>query len=227
MKNTDLIKRYLLFTTGLFFLSLGVVLIVRSLLGTTPISSVNYVLSLNTPLSLGTCTFIINMILILGQFLVLGRNCSRADSVEILLQIPFSFVFGFFIDVCMYATQWLRPEAYWQSLCALATGCISQAVGVVLEIKPRVAMMSAEGFVKYLSARIHKDFGRVKIVVDLSLVATAALLSLYFKGKIEGIREGTIVAATLTGLMVTFLNCKVMTRRNMNRILHLISFPHA
>ena len=71
----SMFKRYLVFVAGLYFLAAGVVLIVRSALGTTPISSVNYVMSLNTPLTLGTCTFIINMLLIVGQFwLVRGRG---------------------------------------------------------------------------------------------------------------------------------------------------------
>ena len=51
-------ERYLVFVAGLYFLAAGVVLIVRSALGTTPISSVNYVMSLNTPLTHGTCTII-------------------------------------------------------------------------------------------------------------------------------------------------------------------------
>ena len=60
----DIFRRYMVFVAGLYFLAAGVVIIVRSTLGTTPISSVNYVVSLNTPLTLGICTFIINMILI-------------------------------------------------------------------------------------------------------------------------------------------------------------------
>ena len=55
----EIFKRYLVFVIGLYFLAAGIVLIIRSALGTTPISSINYVLSLNSPLSLGTCTFII------------------------------------------------------------------------------------------------------------------------------------------------------------------------
>mgnify|MGYP002711705506 CR=1 FL=1 len=71
MGMKDVFKRYLVFVIGLYFLAAGIVLIVRSALGTTPISSINYVLSLNSPLSLGTCTFLINMLLILGKY----NNC--------------------------------------------------------------------------------------------------------------------------------------------------------
>lgn len=61
MEKESLIKRYLVFILGLYFLAMGIVLIVHSALGTTPISSTNYVLSLNTPLTLGTWTFITNI----------------------------------------------------------------------------------------------------------------------------------------------------------------------
>ncbi len=101
--------RYLMFVFGLYFLSAGVVLIVRSALGTTPISSVNYVMSLNSPLSLGVCTFLINMLLIVGQFWLIRERRSRQDTVEILLQIPFSFLFAAFIDLNMALTRGLVP----------------------------------------------------------------------------------------------------------------------
>ena len=49
----DLLKRYLIFLAGLFVNSLGVALITKANLGTSPISSIPYVLSLNFALSLG------------------------------------------------------------------------------------------------------------------------------------------------------------------------------
>ena len=49
----EIFKRYLVFVIGLYFLAAGIVLIIRSALGTTPISSINYVLSLNSPFVVG------------------------------------------------------------------------------------------------------------------------------------------------------------------------------
>lgn len=138
MKERGWAVRYALFVAGLYFLSAGIVLIVRSALGTTPISSVNYVLSLHSPLSLGTWTFIANLVLIAGQFWLIRRQASRKDTVEILLQVPFSFVFAAFIDLNMALTDGVRPSGYAASLALLLAGCVVQAVGVVLEIKPGV-----------------------------------------------------------------------------------------
>lgn len=65
------VYRYFWFTAGLFINSMGIALITKAALGTSPISSLPYVLSLRFPLSFGQFTFIINMFFILGQILLL------------------------------------------------------------------------------------------------------------------------------------------------------------
>ena len=210
--------RYFVFILGLFFLSAGVVLIVRSDLGTTPISSVNYVMSINTPFTLGGFTFVLNMLLILGQFWLIKGRSTKKDVIEILLQIPFSLLFSLFIDFNMDLTSGLAPANYLWSMLLLLGGCVVQSLGVVLEIKPRVAMMSAEAFVKYASQRSNREFGKVKVYFDIALVLIAVILSLVFASRIDGVREGSLIAACITGYIVTFLNQRVITRDNFNRL---------
>lgn len=217
MEIREILKKYSVFITGLYFLAVGIVLIVRSALGTTPISSVNYVLSLNSPLSLGTWTFIINMFLIAGQFWIIRKYKSRQDTIEILLQLPFSFLFSAFIDLNMALTSNLHPSGYISSMALLLTGCIVQSIGVVLELKPKVAMMSAEAFVKYASRHYNKEFGKFKVYFDITLVSVAVLISLLFTQSVEGVREGSLIAACITGYIVSFLNQKVMTRKTLYR----------
>lgn len=212
-----IVLRYLTFLTGLFFLSLGMVLIVTSTLGTTPISSLNYVLSINTPMTLGIATFWVNMVLIIGQILLVGvSRDTRREIFEILLQIPLSLVFSVFIDMNMAWVSRLVPADYLQSLLLLAAGCVSQAFGVTLELKPNVAIMSGEGFVKYAARRMNCNFGRCKVGFDVTLVALAALCSLLMAGRVQGIREGTVVAALCTGMMVNFISRHILTRRNLH-----------
>jgi uncharacterized membrane protein YczE len=222
MRMKDVCKRYLVFIIGLYFLAAGIVLIIRSALGTTPISSVNYVLSLNSPLSLGTCTFLINMVLILGQFWLIRKNRTRQDIIEILLQLPFSFIFSAFIDFNMTITNNLHPESYGMSIALLLTGCMVQSIGVVLELKPKVTMMSAEAFVKYASRRYNKEFGKFKVYFDVTLVTFAVLLSLLLSQCIEGVREGSLIAACITGYIVSFLNQKIMTRKTLYKLLPVL-----
>lgn len=215
MKN--IVLRYLIFSIGLYCLALGMVLIVASSLGTTPISSMNYVLSVNTPLSLGSATFLFNMILIICQIILAGRHSSRKDYIEILLQIPFSIPFSIFIDFNMWLVEGLHITNYLTAISVLLTGCVIQGIGVSLEIKPNVAMMSAEGFVKYISRRFGKPFGSTKVIVDVTLVISAVILSLIMAGRIDGVREGTVIAAMITGYIVTFMTTRIFTRANLRR----------
>ena len=124
--------------------------------------------------------------------------------------------------------QWigrLTPASYGTALGMLAIGCILQAIGVVFELKPNVAIMSAEGFVKYYCRRYNRNFGKVKVLFDVTLVATAALLSLLFAARIDGVREGTLIAALSTGFLVNFFAQRVMTRRMLHRIHTIYAYP--
>lgn len=214
----NLFKRYLVFILGIYFLALGVVLFVISSLGTTPISSVNYILSLHFPLTLGMATFLFNMTLIAVELWLVHGIGTRKDNIEILIQIPVSFLLGAFMDLNMAMLSWIHVTHYAQSLVLLALGCVIQSAGVVLEIKPDVAAMSAEGVVKHASRRYHREFGKTKVVFDVMLVSIAAVLSVGLSGHIEGLREGTVVAALCTGYIVSFLSAHVITRRNFYRL---------
>ena len=55
--------------------------------------------------------------------------------------------------------------------------------------------------------------------VDITLVSLAILISLAFTMRIEGVREGSVIAACITGYIVNFLNYKVMTRKTLYRII--------
>ena len=68
------LKRYIIFIIGLFINSLGVSLITKASLGTSPISSIPYVLSLNYPLTLGNFTIIFSILLIVLQIIILRKN---------------------------------------------------------------------------------------------------------------------------------------------------------
>ena len=222
---SSIFKRYICFITGLYFLSLGVDFIVTSSLGTTPISSINYVLSLNFPLTLGMATMVFNLIVILLQFWLIRGIGSRTDYMEIMLQIPFSFLFSLFIDINMLWIEQISVPNYWVSLALLVAGCFVQAVGVVLELKPNVAIMSAEGFVKYFCKRYSKNFGKVKVVFDVTLVTTAIILSLIFAHEINGVREGTLIVALSTGFLVNYFARHLLTRQNLTRVKKIYRYP--
>ena len=191
------LKRYLIFLVGLFINALGVSLVTKASLGTSPISSIPYVLSLNFPFTLGNFTILFSIFLIVLQILILRKNFK----MENILQIPVSIAFGYFIDLTMYLFFWVNPELYIVKLIALFAGCIVLGFGVYLEVVADVVMLPGESFVRAIVQTWNTNFGTTKILFDSSMTIIAGALSIAFFGKLNGVREGTIVAALLVGFI--------------------------
>ena len=191
------LKRYIVFLIGLFINSLGVSLITKANLGTSPISSVPYVLSLNFPFTLGQFTIAFSLLLILIQLIILRRNFKA----EHLLQIPISILFGYFIDLTMVMLFFVNPKTYLSSVVYLLIGCVILGFGVYTEVLANVAMLPGESFVRAVSSTWKTEFGSTKVAFDVSLTVIAAVLSLLFAHRLDGVREGTIIAALLVGFI--------------------------
>lgn len=191
------LKRYLLFLAGLFVNALGVSLVTKASLGTSPISSIPYVLSLNYPLTLGNFTIIFSIFLILLQLLILRKNFK----IENVLQIPVSIAFGYFIDLTMYMFFWVDPQNYVVKLISLLAGCVVLGFGVYMEVLADVVMLPGESFVRAIVQTWNTNFGTTKIIFDSSMTIMAGVLSVLFFGKLNGVRGGTIMAALLVGFI--------------------------
>lgn len=191
------LKRYIVFLIGLFINSLGVSLITKADLGTSPISSIPYVLSLNFPFTLGQFTIAFSLLLILIQLVILRRNFKA----EHLLQIPISILFGYFIDLTMVMLFFVNPQSYFLSVVYLLIGCVILGFGVYTEVLANVAMLPGESFVRAVSSTWKTEFGSTKVAFDVSLTVIAAVLSLIFAHRLDGVREGTIIAALLVGFI--------------------------
>lgn len=208
MSRRELLKRYGLFIISLFVSALGVAVTKRGELGVSPISSAANVMSMRFPaLSLGSWLIIWNCILIAGQIALLRRNFKLIQ----LLQVPLSFLFGWFTDIGMCIARLFPVTGYISRLTAVVCGTVILGFGISLAVAANVIMNSGEAFVKAVSDVSGKEFGNVKIIFDISNVTFAAVLSLaLFELKIVGLREGTVIAALFTGVCVKFFTklCK-------------------
>lgn len=212
--NAELFRRYLIFGISLLVIALGINIITRSDLGTSPITSVPYVASLNTPLSLGTYFFFFTIFLIILQVIMLGKKGVLERKVELLMQFPVALVLSVFTDFGMWITAAWMPELYYVKIVSLVAGCLVLAFGICLEVIADVTMISAEYTIQFATMRLKKDFGTIKICFDVSLVLLAALGSWLFSGRIDGVREGTIIAALITGPFVRMIMPRLAFLRN-------------
>lgn len=195
------LKRYIIFIVGLYINSLGVSMVTKANLGTSPISSIPYVLSLKFPFTLGQFTMIFSIFLIGLQLIILKKNFK----LEHVLQIPVSIAFGYFIDLSMGMLFFVNPKNYGTEIVFLLIGCVILGVGVYLEVLANVVMLPGESFVRAVVLTCKKEFGVLKVVFDVSMTVIAGVLSFVFFGTLHGVREGTIVAAILVGFIARFL----------------------
>lgn len=197
-----LVLRYIWFTIGVVINSFGVALITKAALGTSPISSVPYVLSLRFPWSLGQFTFVFNLLFIAAQVVLRGRNFPPIQ----FLQIVVNLVFSAFIDVGMKLLWWFEPDFLPVKLVALVLGCAVLGCGISIEVAPDALLVPGEGVVGAITDRLHKRFGSVKVVFDVTLVAIALGLSFLFFHGINGLGLGTVVSALIVGRFVNLCN---------------------
>ena len=179
-------------------MAFGVAFSIKASLGTSPISSVPYVSSLFTPLTVGTATISMQCVLIFMQILILRKDYHPIQ----LMQLPVAFVFGYLTDFAVWAVQKINCNTYWQQWLVCIVGILLVAIGVSFEVKAGVVVMAGEGIVLAICKVLPKvKFGYMKVGVDVTLVVIACVLSIVFTGRLQGVREGTVAAALLVGLI--------------------------
>lgn len=202
MKYLLLFKRCLLLVAGLVIMAFGVAFSIQAGLGTSPISSLPYVLSLFAPLTVGTATIALHITLILLQILVLRR---RYDPVQ-LLQLPVALVFGALTDFSVWALQALTPSTYLMQWMFCVMGILLVGIGVSFEVTANVVTLAGEGMVLALCKAFSLKFANTKVGFDVTLVTLSSILSLLFLGHLAGVREGTVAAAIFVGLTAKQVN---------------------
>lgn len=134
-----------------------------------------------------------------------GNNTKKGISIDTLLQLPLSFLFRIFTDFGVWCMSYVSNHYYAVRILLVLIGIVTLGFGVSLSVIANVIMNSGEAFVKAISDKSGMIFGNVKIGFDIGCVVLALVISLFlFNGKIIGTREGTILTALLTGVVVNF-----------------------
>ncbi|GAA4513865.1 YczE/YyaS/YitT family protein [Brevibacterium yomogidense] len=198
--------RYVVLGLGLSLMSIGIAFSIRSDLGTTPISSLPYVVSELTPLSVGTLMILMNLVFVALQILVLRR---RFKPVQ-LLQIPVVVVFGLLNDAALWLLRDVTYSTYWQQWLLVAIGIVVVGVGVAFQVKAQAVPLAGEGLILALSDTLIRRFGvkrpllfgAMKVQFDTTLVLVSVAIALIFTHGLAGVREGTVAAAIGVGFVV-------------------------
>ena len=186
------------FAAGVMVAGFGVALSTQAGLGATSISSVPWVLTFVTPLSYGTLTLIINVFFVLAQVAILRRRFPLFQ----FLQIPATALFGLCIDLGMWLSRPFVTEVYVLQVAMLVVGAAVLAVGILLQVRSEFLCIPGDALVKVASREFGLPLSRLKITLDGLLTLVAIVMSALSLGRIEGVREGTILSVFLVGTFI-------------------------
>ena len=198
------IKRYGIFLIGLFVASLGVAFSTKAGLGTSPVASVPYSVSLvNHALSFGWWLNVLSLIQITVQVALLRKRCKP---IEIIIQTAVAFLYGYLTDFSCRILNGVQPAAYVARFAVMLVGCIVLALGIWIQYQGGVAMMPGEAMNRAISIVTGKRYENVKVFFDVLYILIATVICLAFIGKLAGVREGSVIAALLVGNIIKLYN---------------------
>ena len=192
-----MIKRICLFTVGLFIMSVGVAFSIVSMLGTTPISSISYSLTLITNINIGITTFLFNAALIFIQMIILRSRFRKKR----LLQFINCVMFGYFTDLALYIVSFVPFDN--SILCSVLFLIISIfliAFGIFIYMPANIAPLPGEGCVEAVAIVTNWRFSTIKIAFDATMVITSLILcGLFYTDIFGAVNIGTVISAFMVG----------------------------
>ena len=199
-----IIWQYILFLTGLFIASMGVAFSTKAGLGTSPVASLPYSVSLvSSLLSFGGWLNVLSVIQIAVQVILLRKKCKP---LEIVIQTILAFVYGYLTNLSCWLIRDIPVNGYPEQLLYMAVGCIVLAFGIWMQLKGGVAMLPGEAMNRAVSEVTGKRYENIKILFDIIYIALSAVICLVFLGELKGVREGSIIAAVAVGLLIKLYN---------------------
>lgn len=185
---------------GLWLLSFGVAIAINANLGISPVISLPFATSLVLGLTPGFVSAFMLLLYILAQFMLLRKKFTIIHAAQV---VP-SFIFGFFLDANLFLIEGFILPTYIGQLTTLAIGIFIISLGIVIITDAQLMNMPPEGCVLVLADTFNTTFGKVKVYFDCSHVLISMAITWFFLGRIEGVREGTVMAAIFVGKLIPF-----------------------
>lgn len=189
-----------MYIAGILTLALGTVLFTKSHMGVSATVSVPYTLSLITPLSLGMCTTFVY-----AAFVILELLLYQKMEWKVVLQIPFSFLYGYVIDFYDYLIR-INPSHLVSRISCMICAIVATSLGVAMMVKGDYIVNPPAGIIQALGQVIKKDYGITKRNFDLAMVVFSGLVGFMASGKVLGIGIGTVVAVFAIGTLIRFFD---------------------
>ena len=141
----------------------------------------------------------LSLIQIITQVMLLK---GKVNYIEIGVQTILAFVYGYLTNFSVWLIRGISVNTYPIKFCFMLLGCVILAFGIWVQLKGAVAMLPGEAMNRAISKVSGFKYENVKIFFDILYIAVSAVICLIFLGKLEGVREGSIIAAVLVGSII-------------------------
>lgn len=200
MKLSRRIFNYLF---GLFLMTLGIGFSIKSNLGSTPVSSIPYTLTVIWGIEIGQATILFHVFLVAVEVMLLRS----AFKPKHFLQVFVGILFGYFTSFSVYLTGLLPdPANIFVSLGLIVLSVFLVAVGLFFYVPTNIVPLSVEGVTQAIAIVSNRPFPRIKVYFDVTIVASSFILCYIFLGVIGGsVGIGTIIAAIFVGITLKYI----------------------
>lgn len=199
MKNEKIYKRLIIYFIGLFIMTIGIAISVKSNLGVSPVSSIPYTITCVWGLEMGKATILFHCVLVVLQICLLGKKFK----IKNLLQVLIGVVFGYFTTFCNYLMTFLpTPEHIVIRICMMVISALLIAVGIFLYLPPDIMPLAGEGAMQAVSEVSGIVFAKVKVAFDVSMVSISLITCMIAIHKPGSVGIGTVIAAFLVGIFL-------------------------
>lgn len=213
MKNLKV--RIPMYFGGLFIMTIGIALSVKSNLGVSPVSSIPYTMTCVWGIEMGKATIIFHCILVAIQILLLRKKFRKIN----LLQLVVGVIFGYFTTFCNYLATFLpSTDNIFIRICMILISTVLVAWGIFFYMPANVMPLAGEGAMQAVSQIAGIEFPKVKIGFDCTMVVISAIICLTLLHSLGSVGLGTIVAAVLVGTVLGFINRAFGEKRD--KLLH-------
>ncbi len=204
--------RLVIYLIGLFIMTLGISMSVKSNLGVSPVSSIPYTITCITGLEMGKATILFHIVLVALQILILRK----AFKIKNLLQVVVGVVFGYYTTFSNYLFSFLpTPDNIVVRMMLMLGSTVLIAVGIFFYLPADIIPLAGEGAMKAVSDKTHIIFNKVKIGFDVTMVLISLVACLIVLKAFGSVGVGTVVAAVLVGAILGVINRKFGEQRDM------------
>ncbi len=198
-KKSNYPVRLAAYVLGLFIMTLGISMSVKSDLGVSPVSSIPYSITCITGLEMGKATIVFHIVLVLLQIIIMRKDFK----IKNLLQVVVGILFGYFTTFSNYLFSFLPTPHFLPLRFLLMLGStVLIAIGIFFYLPADIVPLAGEGAMQAIALKTHILFNKVKMGFDVSMVIVSLISCLIALGKLGSVGAGTVIAAILVGFIL-------------------------